>query len=347
MMDGAISLFWFIFFSLFSFSVGSMKFGFFVLVCLFGVCFAIEDKENIFFSSDDIAAFLYWSVGAESSEVKALLKGMADISLPFVIDAIHKFSEKEEEGGFCECHVFEAQYELEENYFAFTEIGLPVWTKRSSYDGCVLPLSFEECNPETECKCASKRQRDSLADPPPEGLLPIFSKNSHLNDGEIAAIVISCSVFAMFVTAFIFAVVARGYEDELIEAETPPPPPLGRHPIWATPHSTHSSVDSSPKDDEGKKPKKKETQAVIDEEEVAEYKDRRGPLEPGDYKSSTTVEFPDHEMQMSVKVDMGLSSSGEDDHHRGIANQRQRKMGALQVSSQSMKDYRLAERNNL
>jgi len=72
---------------------------------------------------------------------------------------------------------------------------------------------------------------------------------------------------------------------------------------------------------------------VEEEEEDEKYKQSRGPLTTADTTAATKIEYPDHKMDMDAQVDMGL-----EEEDKGPANKR--KIGALEVSSGSMRDYR-------
>ena len=74
---------------------------------------------------------------------------------------------------------------------------------------------------------------------------------------------------------------------------------------------------------------------VVQEEEDDDpmYKAGRGPLTTADTKAATNIEYPDHGVDLDAQVDLG-----QEEEEKGPANKR--KIGALEVSSQSMRDYR-------
>ncbi len=78
----------------------------------------------------------------------------------------------------------------------------------------------------------------------------------------------------------------------------------------------------------------KESQGAVDEEKDPSYKEGRAALAGPDTTAATTREFPKTEMNLEGEVDMGLESEKGPSKKRNI--------GALEVSSNSMRDYRTA-----
>ena len=70
-----------------------------------------------------------------------------------------------------------------------------------------------------------------------------------------------------------------------------------------------------------------------DDEDDERYKQGRGALTTADTKAATNIEYPETGVDLDAQVDLG-----QEEEATGPANKR--KIGALEVSSQSMRDYR-------